>query len=110
MVGSGFSCASTVPFCRARYTSAKAIGVGLAPTARGKSVYSGASGTRIFSPFMSSGRVSALLAVVWRVAVEVVATAAVSPGGFLVPAAALPDTPGASDFLQAAETRQQTGG
>ena len=36
MVGSGFSCASTVPFCSARYTSAKAIGVALAPSAFGK--------------------------------------------------------------------------
>jgi hypothetical protein len=36
MVGSGFSCASTVPFCSARYTSAKAIGVGLAPSDFGK--------------------------------------------------------------------------
>ena len=32
-MGSGFSCASTVPFCSARYTSANAIGVGLAPSA-----------------------------------------------------------------------------
>jgi hypothetical protein len=60
IVGRGFSCASTVPFCSARYTSAKAIGVGLAPTARGNIIISGASGTRSFMPFMSSGLVTIL--------------------------------------------------
>ena len=34
MVGSGFSCPSTVPLWSARYTSAKAMGVALAPIAR----------------------------------------------------------------------------
>ena len=35
IVGSGFSWASTVPLCRARYTSEKAIWVGLSPQAFG---------------------------------------------------------------------------
>ena len=66
MVGSGFSCPSTVPCCSARYTSAKAIGVALAPTDLVNIKNSGAGGTRSFMPFMSSGFLISLLAVTMR--------------------------------------------
>src|SRR5262249_61960522 len=62
IVGSGFSWPSTVPCCNARYTSAKAIGVALAPTDFVNIRNNGAGGTRSFMPFMSSGFLISLLA------------------------------------------------
>ena len=54
MVERGFSCPSTAFVFRARYTSAKGIGVAAAPEYLANARLASAFGTLSFMPFMSS--------------------------------------------------------
>ena len=55
MLTTGFSWPSTAPWRSPRYSSPKAIGVGLAPSWLKMSIVMVSSGVRIFSPARSSG-------------------------------------------------------
>jgi hypothetical protein len=53
--GSGLSWPSIAPVCRPVYVSAKAIGVGFAPSERPRSCHASPGGMRSLMPAMSAG-------------------------------------------------------